>query len=163
MVLILGGSLVISLVAADPACGFCRDCFNAQSCQAKCLCPSLAQSFQQPSALIMKVNITRRQDFGTSVSFIAVVEKVFQGSTGRGGGLFELLPQQTTDPCYTEFSLDRYALSVPTKPLCQTSPSAPECFFLFVNQCDYFKLWKDLTPDELALLAKHNGTTNPLL
>jgi len=149
-------ALVFASEAQHP-CGDCRFCpANAQACHPNVcsICPSLEQAFNVKTNLIMKVNVTTRAENSGEVSFFANVEKIYQGQ--GSGTVFEILPQETTNPCYTEYYLSRYVMSIPYNSFISSdSTKVPECFYVKINQCSYFKLWTALTPQELALLAKH--------
>lgn len=57
----------------------------------------------------------------------------------------QLLYQSMKDPCFTTYFYDWYVVAVPyanflSSSVCTELPGAPECFFILLNQCDYFKV-----------------------
>jgi len=145
--------------APKDACGFCRSCQNDNACHPSVcpICPTLDQAFSSKNTLIVKVNITSRSEATDSVSFFVDIEKFYMGK--GSGSVFEILPQSTTYPCFTDYYLDEYLMAFPFSGLLCEKKSDPGCFYVKADQCNYFKLWKDLTAYEIALLASHNGTT----
>jgi hypothetical protein len=138
-------------------CKSCSSCSNRATCGAsgQCgsqICPSLAAAFASSNrTLIMKILITRNFTFQDQISYLAEVAKIYQGS--GSGNVVEILPQKTGSPCFTPFLYDWYLVASPYNNM---KLLTPECFYIFLNQCDYFKLWANLTAAEKAILAQHS-------
>eukprot|EP01097_Dermamoeba_algensis_P001397 TRINITY_DN1521_c0_g1_i2.p1 TRINITY_DN1521_c0_g1~~TRINITY_DN1521_c0_g1_i2.p1 ORF type:complete len:163 (-),score=22.65 TRINITY_DN1521_c0_g1_i2:56-544(-) len=127
-------------------------------------CPSLSAAFQQKT-LIMKINITSVNSQPDQVSYFATAQKIYKGS--GSGVILEILPQSTSDPCFTPFLVDSYvvAASLTEVESCSrvaivsddqedsTAKRRVTCFYVSLNQANYFKLWSQLTPEEKALLG----------
>jgi hypothetical protein len=86
--------------------------------------------------------------------------------------LLQLLPQNLTDPCLTNYLIGQeYIIASPPYTDLSVSPPAilvppsPDCFYLFLNQCDYFKLVRHaLSPQlNLVLCSNRSSVTSPLL
>jgi len=127
----------------------------------------LATAFSQtsPPNLIVQANITQSLHTSTSQAYLAQVLKTYQLS--GSGNVFEILPQQLTDPCFTAYNPDVYLMAIPWHLVYAEPPEGVEvtlkpeyevqCFYVALNRCNYFKLFSELTADELAILAKHSS------
>ncbi|ELR18118.1 uncharacterized protein ACA1_368190 [Acanthamoeba castellanii str. Neff] len=147
-------------------CGNCGNCPNRQECvPSQCKsCPALVSSFYPYSnnrTLIMKIHVNNNHTQGDQITYYAFVEKVYQGRSS--GNVVQILYQSMKDPCYTNYFNDWYVVAIPyatmaAKPsVCADLPGAPECFFIQLNQCYYFKLYSELTKGELQVLAAHGN------
>ncbi|ELR11577.1 uncharacterized protein ACA1_258280 [Acanthamoeba castellanii str. Neff] len=115
-------------------CPFCGNCSNHNTAS---------------RALIMKVNWTRH-DYAWG--FQGEVLKMYTGSnTQRAVGV---PPQNTNSPPYIVAMV--YAGEQPPVKFQPAGPDAPECFFIPLDQCQYFKLESLLTPAEQKILSQYS-------
>lgn len=141
-------------------CPFCGNCSNHNTCVPKACggCPTLLAASQASRALIMKVNWTRH-DYAWG--FQGEVLKMYTGSnTQRAVGV---PPQNTNSPCFTTWLIGQpyivamvYAGEQPPGKFQPAGPDAPECFFIPLDQCQYFKLESLLTPAEQKILSQYS-------
>mmetsp|Transcript_19000 Transcript_19000/g.21166 ORF Transcript_19000/g.21166 Transcript_19000/m.21166 type:complete len:169 (+) Transcript_19000:23-529(+) len=160
--IIYAGIFLIAIVAAlnlqdtaPAACADCHSCPKAATCiPSHCsVCSSLASGFATNGSLIMQINMTSSSNHGAGDAYMANVLKIYQG---HGSGIVvATIPQQATDPCLTEFFLaEPYLVVIPheSSTIAKGPNGEPECFYVKLNMCSYFKLVSDLTDAEKALL-----------
>jgi len=148
-------------------CTNCSSCANHAACTpAVCpSCPSLSQSLTQQNILLIQVNWTLVDPL---YAFFGRVICTYTGSNTET--IVGTLNQNTSDPCFTQWYKDepyivatvydgtnRRPNTVHEKGLCNMASSKmgftdPGCFFIQLNQCDYFKLVTDLTQQERNIL-----------
>jgi len=150
--------------ALPPSCDNCNNCSTRSACRGsgECSsCASLAQSFAMGNeTLIMNITVTSC-GFNPNVYYTGLVHQIFSGA--GSGIIFEILPQNiTNDPCLTTYYVnDLYITVTPYSNYKSAIINDPilgsvECFYIQLNQCDYFKLVSELTPAELQILAQHS-------
>jgi hypothetical protein len=106
------------------------------------------------------------------VTFMGLVNQTYQGS--GSGGVFEVLAQSATSPCFPQWKLRTpYVLVIPWHPSLQADTGAltlsdPQpidksepsdrkvgCFYINLDGHSYYKAVADLDPAEVKLLAQH--------
>jgi len=109
--------------------------------------------------LIMNVTLNN-QGSDDGPYWTGTVHQIFSGS--GSGIIFEILPQNLTSPCLTVYFLDELYITV--TPYANYKVGLKyveglghvECFYVALNQCDYFKLVSELSPSERAILKQHS-------
>jgi len=155
------GLLLFTVSGQQEGCNWCGECLPDPSCTCA-TCPDLQTAFdyRSPINLIAKVNITTVLDSTDGQSYMGDLLETYQAS--GSGIVFKILPQDFTAPCFTAFYKDIYLMAIPWHLITYQNPDSDadfykvECFYVAFDRCSYFKLWSELTADEIGILAKHS-------
>eukprot|EP01088_Endostelium_zonatum_P022037 TRINITY_DN9100_c0_g1_i1.p1 TRINITY_DN9100_c0_g1~~TRINITY_DN9100_c0_g1_i1.p1 ORF type:complete len:168 (+),score=12.70 TRINITY_DN9100_c0_g1_i1:1-504(+) len=154
LVFFVGLCMVFVLGYVPPPCGSCSVCMNHTACAvAKCPggCPTLEAATNHTNNLVMMVNLTVE---GLTHGFMGKVLQTYRGYSQPNIQI--LMQPNRDDPCLTRYFLDEKYIIAPHPGLlqeCSTPQLRDGCFMVMLNQCDYFKLVSELTPNEKSILA----------
>eukprot|EP00028_Trichosphaerium_sp_Am-I-7-wt_P003196 CAMPEP_0168520334 /NCGR_PEP_ID=MMETSP0405-20121227/7906_1 /TAXON_ID=498012 /ORGANISM="Trichosphaerium sp, Strain Am-I-7 wt" /LENGTH=109 /DNA_ID=CAMNT_0008541157 /DNA_START=336 /DNA_END=665 /DNA_ORIENTATION=- len=102
-------------------------------------------------SLIMKVNWTSFSSAGGADMYYGDIIKTYQGDSD--GLQVATQAQFPGYPCLTEFMVNKEYITTTLPNAVLRKPEEPDCFFIALDMCSYFKLVSELTAEEKALLG----------